>query len=338
MNASDSPIVVPPAAPSALRRRLTLLAKIAFVGPVFWYLARKNLLSASVLTDAAARPGPLTVGMIALVLSFGIGAIRVGFLLKAQGYTLSLLDVFRLQVVGQFFNVALPGAVSGDLVKSYYLRDHSGFGGAHALGVLVFDRVVGLSAMILTSAVALNSPLVPTDSGGALLLRNAFTLLAIGVIGFFAYLFIVTEARDPLLSLFSFAESKVSFFGKIRKLYVGLKSFHSHRGAVLFSLVLSLVIQSLLGYACFEFARAIGENQIHQSMVYAVVPIGLIVTAVPILPGGVGTGHAAFSYLFNWMGSTRGADIFSLFALFNIVVGLLCGVYYLTFKRHPTKP
>ena len=29
-----------------------------------------------------------------------------------------------------------------------------------------------------------------------------------------------------------------------------------------------------------------------------VVPLGLVITAIPILPGGVGTGHVAFSTFF----------------------------------------
>ena len=60
-------------------------------------------------------------------------------------------------------------------------------------------------------------------------------------------------------------------------------------------------------------------------------------TAIPILPGGVGTGHAAFSFFLQLIGSLQGADAFSFSVLGNLVIGGVGGLIYLRFKStHPS--
>ena len=54
------------------------------------------------------------------------------------------------------------------------------------------------------------------------------------------------------------------------------------------------------------------------------------------LPGGVGTGHAAFGILFQVIGSARGADAFSFYVLSQLLIGAVGGVIYLRFKSRGT--
>ena len=42
-------------------------------------------------------------------------------LLKARGFYVPFVYGLSLYMIGMFFNYALPGAVSGDLVRGYYL-------------------------------------------------------------------------------------------------------------------------------------------------------------------------------------------------------------------------
>jgi glycosyltransferase 2 family protein len=316
-----------------IRHHIGMIAKIIFVVLVFWFLYQKDLISLAVLSEVKNHPEALFLGAGVLGINYFLGAIRLALLIRAQGISLSYLTIFKIHVVGQFFNIALPGAVSGDLVKSYYLKRHSPHGGAHALGVLLFDRITGLSAMILTSTIALYSSLVEVNTNGTFFLRNVLTLLSVGVVVFFAYLFLVTETKDPLLTLMLKMEKKWASLHRVKSLYLGVKNFHGHRGVVLLSIGISFLVQTLVGFSCFQFASALGESQLHQTQIYAIVPIGLLVTAIPILPGGVGTGHGAFSFLFRWMGSARGADVFSIYAFFQILMGLVSGLYYLKFKQ-----
>ena len=126
-------------------------------------------------------------------------------------------------------------------------------------------------------------------------------------------------------------ESRFAKVGSVTRIYLGLRHYHHHRGAVLRALALSAVVQLMVGATCCFFAKALGDA-VPAIGVYVIVPLGLLVTAVPVMPAGVGTGHAAFFYLFKLLGSSRGADVFSLYALIQIVLGAVGGLVYLRFK------
>jgi len=57
---------------------------------------------------------------LAFVLYGGVIALTIwrwDLLLRVQGVHLRRWDLFRLTMIGVFFNLAIPGAVSGDLVR-----------------------------------------------------------------------------------------------------------------------------------------------------------------------------------------------------------------------------
>jgi len=104
-------------------------------------------------------------------------------------------------------------------------------------------------------------------------------------------------------------------------------------------LVASILIHLTVGWCCLNFAQALGEFQLSLGSLYIVVPLGLLITAIPVAPAGVGTGNLAFLYLFHLIGSERGADVYSLFALTNIVLSSIGGLVYLRYKsREPLEP
>ena len=50
-----------------------------------------------------------------------LGILRWQWLLKAQNINLPIMRTAQLNLIGAFFNLALPGAVSGDFVKAFYI-------------------------------------------------------------------------------------------------------------------------------------------------------------------------------------------------------------------------
>jgi uncharacterized membrane protein YbhN (UPF0104 family) len=124
----------------------------------------------------------------------------------------------------------------------------------------------------------------------------------------------------------------------VTQIYFGLRHYHNHRRTVLEVLALSVVIHLLVGWVCWHYAAALGETNLSLLALYVVVPLGLLVTAVPIAPAGVGTGHAAFLFLFGLLGCQRGADVFTLYALSNILLGAIGGIVYLRFRSHEPSP
>jgi uncharacterized protein (TIRG00374 family) len=313
--------------------------KIAFVLGLLYFLSRKGFLSARETSRALANWRDSLPAFGAMLASAVLGAVRWQLLLRAQGIHLSGGRVTQLTLIGSFFNIALPGAVSGDLVKAFYVGKEVEGQRARSFGSILFDRVAGLSALILISAAALVAGFGQFAHSAVMTGTRVFIVTgALCLLVFYGYLFLVRERHDPVLRLLRAAVGKIPRAKSLAEIYVGLRHYHHHRLIVVQVLAISVVIQLLAGWACWQFAAALGETELPLLALYVIVPLGLLVTAVPVAPAGVGTGHAAFLFLFGLVGSQRGADVFTLFALCNIVVGAIGGVVYLRFRSREPEP
>ena len=79
--------------------------------------------------------------------------VRWWILLKVQQIHLSILRVAGLFMIGMFYNQFLPGGTGGDIMKSYLLLKETPGKATGALLAVVFDRMVGLVALITITGV-----------------------------------------------------------------------------------------------------------------------------------------------------------------------------------------
>lgn len=229
--------------------------------------------------------------------------------------------------------------MSGDFVKAFYVGREIQGQRARAFGSILFDRVAGLSALVLVAAGALVFGLQEFRHSALMAGTRVFVVTgAVCVLVFYCYLFLVREHHDPLLKILRTFHRKVPKAIVLTETYEGLRHYHNHRITVLQVLAISVVIHLTIGWACWHFAAALGDTSLDLLPLYVIVPLGLLVTAVPVAPAGVGTGHAAFLFLFGLLGCKRGADIFTLYAVINIMVGAMGGVVYLRFRSHEPSP
>src|SRR6266702_2789648 len=86
------------------------------------------------------------------ILAYGIveisAAIRWHVLLKVQKIHLTLPRLSGLFLIGMFYNQFLPGGTGGDIIKSYFLLKETSDKKAGALLAVVFDRLIGLVALV----------------------------------------------------------------------------------------------------------------------------------------------------------------------------------------------
>jgi conserved hypothetical protein len=80
-------------------------------------------------------------------------ALRWHILLKVQNIHLSWPRLTGLFFIGMFFNQFLPGGTGGDIIKSYLLLKETPGKKAGALLAVLFDRLVGLLALVVVTAV-----------------------------------------------------------------------------------------------------------------------------------------------------------------------------------------
>ena len=315
------------------RNRIKLLLKFLLVVGILTFMVQKGYISLAALRQAFQEWPKLLPGVLGLFFTMILGVFRWQWLLRAQNIHLTWFRTLQLTLIGNFFNISLPGAVTGDFVKAFYIGQEMKGQRSKAFGSILFDRVAGLSALVMVSAVALslqfkkyvNQPLMSA-------VGFMITAAAVCVVLFYGYLFFVKEKHDVLLIALRKMEKKYPFLGSIVRVYESLRHYHHHRGVIIKVLLLSCMIHLTVGWSCLKFGMALDQTSLSLSAVYIIVPLGLLITAVPIGPAGVGTGNAAFWYLFGVIGSQRGADIYSLYAMSQIMIGLLGAMVYFQFR------
>lgn len=323
-----------------IRKYSSLLIKIFVAVALLYFLGKKGFISLEATGRAFTRLDRVVPAFIALFLTTFASVLRWQLLLHAQNIRIHWLRVLQLTFIGNFFNLALPGAVSGDFVKAFYVAREIQGQRARAFGSILFDRLAGMSALVLVSAGALILEFgefvgTPLFTGVKFFVLTA----AACVLLFYTYLFLVKEHHDPLLMIFKSVEKKIPKAGSLTRIYEGLRHYHNHRKTVAQVLGISVLIHLIVSGSFWMFASAFGDApDMNPVAIFVIVPLGLLVTAVPIAPAGVGTGHAAFSWLFHFLGTERGADIFSLFIFSQLIGGAVGGLIYLRFKSHEPAP
>ena len=70
-------------------------------------------------------------------------------LVRAQGLTFSLRDAVRLGFIGNVFNLVIPGAVGGDVIKAAFLCRMQPDKKPQAVASMVLDRILGLLGLFI---------------------------------------------------------------------------------------------------------------------------------------------------------------------------------------------
>lgn len=263
-----------------------------------------------------------------MVLNTVLGAMRWQVLLDAQGAYLPLTRVLELNMVGSFFNIALPGAVSGDFIKAVYVAKQFKEKRAAVFGSMLFDRILGVTAMVIVASFsALISEFLSWGGKIPPMLSLSVGAVGFGCLFFFAYMFL-SHKRDPFLELIQLFTRRNEKLGAIDRLYLGVMNYRAHPRRVFRAIPLSILIHFFVICMAFFISDTICATPISFLALAVIVPIGLLATAIPILPAGVGTGHIAFYALFKMIGSDQGAEVFSLIVLYQIIFGLIGGLFY----------
>ncbi len=316
-----------------MKRIAFLFLKIGFVGAILFYLVESGRLNFERLLLFQEAPGVLLLMLAVLALMVvPMTAMRWWLLLRAIGLQVPPLRTFLLTWIGNFFNTTLPGAVTGDVVKGYYIiRSQQEEGRTRAFMTLLIDRFVGLFGLIFMAFGALVANL------NLILARQSLHSLAWLITGLFGgtlvfyaiALFPFREGRDPFVRLLQ----RLPGSAFTLKVYHAFKSYQYRKPTLLATLLLAIAIHSLIALLFFQAAQLLGIGGLDLATQFFIMPIGLITVSLPIAPGGVGVGHAAFESLYHLVGLNGGADVFNLFIVVQLGVYLLGGIPYFLYGQ-----
>lgn len=267
-----------------------------------------------------------------------LGSLRWFLLLRGVGVECTYARAVYLTLIGFAFNTSMPGAVSGDIIKAVYIvKDQKELGKTPAMLSVLLDRIIGLMGLFLIGLVAclFNFEMLWANP----ITRSLVTFLFAIVFGVMTFLIFVysphKDEKDPILKLLA---QDLPGFSALRKIYAALRSYRKSPSVILYTLVISMLIQiSYFYYMYFVYALINGEAP-NAGLLATVFPFGILVTAIPLAPGGLGVGHVAFDRLFTIVGLHNGANIFNLYALGPLALNLLGFIPYLLNRQKQTIP
>ncbi|MBT5794732.1 MAG: flippase-like domain-containing protein [Deltaproteobacteria bacterium] len=315
-----------------MKKLLIILLKILLVGSILVYLVQSGRLNFEKLMLFKDAPEILALMVGALVLVVvPMATFRWWLLLRAIGVQVNPKQTFILTWIGNFFNTTLPGAVTGDVVKGYYvIKAQHEEGRTRAFMTLLIDRIVGLFGLIVMAflALVLNLELILSQERLHSLAWMITVLFGATVVFYAIAVFPFKEGRDPFIRLFQrLPAKKISL-----KVYSAFKSYQHQKSTLLLTLLLAIGIHTLIALLFFQVANLMGLKEMELATQFFLMPIGLITVAIPLAPGGIGIGHAAFESLYQLAGFSGGADIFNLFVIVQLGVYLLGGIPYFLYS------
>jgi len=280
----------------------------------------------------AVRWPMLVAGFAVLFGATLLTFVRWYVLVRAQGLPFRLRDSLRLGFIGVFFNLLMPSAVGGDLVKAVLLAKEQSRRTVAVTTVLV-DRIVGLVGLVLLGGLVVVASWQQLAAAEQLhrLAQWTLAVVAVTVVGF-GLLCYPPLHRSRLVGWFT--ELPV-VGGPLREAVGAMEAYGTQPGTLAAATVLAV-----LGHVGFVsslwFARAaLADTYPPASVHFMIAPLGLLVGAVPLTPGGLGLAEGAMQALFSYA-KHGGAQVLLMMLAFRAmqvataVVGLC---YYVAARK-----
>jgi uncharacterized protein (TIRG00374 family) len=286
-------------------RHILMVVRVALGGALFWYVISKTggwLAIERILFTGWIVPG------LALLTFIGaaIEAKRLSLLFRSQGIRLAVSDGYRLVAVGTLFNICIPGGTGGDIVKLYYLASEVHSRRLEVATVLFVDRAVGLFSLLtlIVGFGLLNLGLLQEHATVRALALASLT----GFLSVAAAAVMCCSAKVRSSRAYAYAVTRKPLGKYLARISDALYAFRSHWASILSATLISLLGQ--LGLAAMFVATA--SIVMPEAAASVVCFLGLSATlanALPVTPGGLGVGEAAFEALFGSVGLHGGSQL-----------------------------
>jgi len=284
----------------------------------------------------AGRNWPLlALGAAAIILGIFLTSIRWQILLRIQGISLRLRDLFALMMTGSFFTMAAPGGLGGDAIKAWYVargREKK----AEAATTVFLDRLFGLASLLFVAAVVIaldfrrlwNLSVAGISPLGQPIGRVLVLVIAAAALALAAFAVLVTSKRIRRSPLPGLVARFIPFRRTAEKVYDALHLCGGRPGAMLAAFAVSIAAQLPLYFVYYLYAIAIGVP-IDLLSCAVVVPPAIIIRVLPIMPAGAGQGMAAMAILFPLVGVQSGGTIGAIGDAVFVIVYLIGGLFFL---------
>src|SRR5947209_5306195 len=272
----------------------------------------------------------VAAAIVAYVIVEIAAAIRWQILLRVQKIRLNVPRLIGLFLIGMFYNQFLPGGTGGDIIKRYLLLKETPDHKAGALLAVVFDRFIGLVALV-----AITVTLVSMRFG--LLSQTYETRRYLWILLILLGVSVATLAASFVISGFNLFRSLPHKFPGRDKLIEIAAAYHlyaRHWVATSFAFGASLIAH-LATFTTFLCAAYALRADVVVTNFFAVMPIERTISALPISFAGVGIREKVLQTMLHQVcGVNEGVAILigSLSFLIMVVCCLPGGIVYFFYR------
>ena len=231
------------------------------------------------------------LALIAAILIF-VSVLKWRIFLARLGITASVVHLYRLYLVGYFVNLIMPSYVGGDLVRSLYVGAH--VDRAHSVSATLLERYTGFVAMVLMALIALPlSQGVTYEIGAAVVLTAVAAAIGSAAVFTRRASWLARSLRLP-----------VKWVVMAERIESGLVWGASDPILMLRAFGLSFVFHVMTIVNTVAVSRAVGWEGAPWGELFVVVPLILLIGAVPVSPQGLGIQEGAFVFFLQAAGAT----------------------------------
>jgi uncharacterized protein (TIRG00374 family) len=324
----EGPLPISGSAPAKISTRRTLFAilRLALGIGILAYLYHSKILDFRALTKLFIAWRITLVAMAVLLVDLLLMSVRTTLLFKPQGLRLPVRKSFQLALLALLFSTLLPGGTGGDVAKLFYATKQNSGRRMQIATVVVFDRAIGFFSMLILPFffVPFFLPLIRTLPALRHLLWT-IACISVGVLATFA----VCIFNRPLQKLLS--RSSPSFARWRDLASSSLTTLEAYRQApgTLLSVLLIALLSNLSVIAITALAVLLLNPAALAAKMCLVIPMGHIINGIPLTPGGLGVGEAAFNTLFKIAGLQGGAETLFIWRIWKVLISLLGFFVYL---------
>ncbi len=324
----------PPDKKRKLKKMLFTIVKAAISTALLYYILSKTNPAEIWNAVKSANWWILLISFSLHAVGYYASAYRWRILALAQNMDLSVSYLTESYAVAMFFNNILPSTIGGDAVRAYDSW-RKGFPKLKSIATVGVERFIGLFALVVFAviAVALTGEIRQRVPYLWLWVSICFVSMWLVIQGIF-----LQQGKAKFLTrIFELPGLKI-FKKLVKKITDVFQNFRGKNKALIYSLLLSLLLQINVIFHYYLISEALGLN-VPFIKFWIIIPIALFAQLVPVSINGIGIRENIYIFFLGLYGvSAASAIAFSWIAYGMILIlGLLGGVLYIFRKEEITK-
>ena len=291
--------------------------KCIFSVGLIWLVLRDVDFVTVLTLGKAAKPTPILMALVLLLLHVAIVAWRWAVVLKAIDAPLLFRKVLKYSYISIFFNQVLPSSVGGDVVR-VYMAYKSGLRFGLAFNSTILDRVASLVSIAVLMLLSFPLLLSTIDD---FTVRIAIVGAAVGVLLAFGLLFYLDKLFIAL-HRWSIVSKLIELVSDARKTFLLGHNVFPVLGISILG-HLNLCMTAYLIAFSLDIPVSLGECLV-------LFPSVLLLSSLPISIAGWGVREAAMVVAFGFVGvvDSSAFTLSVVFGLASIVVNLPAGILW----------